>query len=61
MIESKDIQAIFNQVAIQVVTTVVMVLKEANAGSRSGTYTASLREVHRQKHSRPAPKQPLFN
>ena len=37
-----------------------MVLREADVGSRSGTGTSSLREVHIQRHGGPALKQPSF-
>ena len=46
--------------AIQTATTTVMLLREPGARSRSSTNTASLREVHRKRHGRPALKQPPF-
>ena len=56
MSEPKAIQTIVNQVAIQAVTAVVIMLREADAGPRSGTNTTNLREINRQRHSRPALK-----
>ena len=47
MVESKAIQVIVNQVAIQAATAVVMVLAEVDAGPMSHASTASLNKVHR--------------
>ena len=55
------IQSIFTQVAIQAVTAAAIEMRETDAGPLSGTNTAHLREVHRQRHGRPALKQPSFN
>ena len=59
MVESKAIQSIVNQVAIQGATAVVMALRAVDEGSRLGADTASLREAHRQRHGRPALEQSL--
>ena len=61
MAESEVIQAKVNQAAIQAASAVVIVLRDADAGPRSGGSTASLREAHRQRNDGPALKQPLFN
>ena len=58
--ESKAIQAIVNKAAIQAATAVVMALGEKVEGPRSATNMTSSREVHRQRHGRPALKQPSF-
>ena len=47
--------------AIQAAKTAVMAIREADAGLRSGTDTASLREEQRQRHGGPALKQQSFN
>ena len=52
MAESEAVQAIMNLVDIQAATA---------AELKSGSSTSSPREVHRQRHSRPAVKQLLFN
>ena len=41
MADSEGIQAIVNQVAVQAGTAIIMVLKVADMGSRTGTNTAS--------------------
>ena len=61
MTGSEAIQAIVNKPAIQATTAVVIALGEADAGPRSSANTACPREVHRQRHGRPALKQPLLN
>ena len=45
--ESKAIQRKVNQLAIQAATAMVMVLRDADAGPRSGACAASLRKVYR--------------
>ena len=61
MAESIATQAIVNHTVIQVATTVVMVLRDADEGPRSGASTPSLREEQRQRDGGPALKQPSFN
>ena len=61
MTESKAVQAIANQVIIQATSAAVVGLRETDEGLRWGTGTASLREVHRKWHGRPAVKQSSFN
>ena len=50
MAESKVIQAIANQAAVQAATAVVMAQRKEDAEPRSGTNTASPRVVHIQRH-----------
>ena len=61
MEESEGVQSLVTQVEIQTVMALVMVMRETEAGLISGTNTVILREAHRQKHGRPAMKQPSFN
>ena len=58
MTESEGIQAIVNQVAVQVVTTMMMVVKDAEVGPRPTTNTTSPRQP--QRHGRPALEKPSF-
>ena len=58
MAESEGIQAIVTQAAIQAVTAVMMVLRDADAGPRTAANTASLREPLRQKHGVPTLENP---
>ena len=44
MAESKSVQSVVNQVAIQATTAVMRLLKDADAGLRSATNAASPRE-----------------
>ena len=60
MAESEAIQTAVTQVAIQA-ATVAVVLREADTGPTSGAIMANAGEACRQKHGRPALKQPLFN
>ena len=46
------------QIGHSIATAMVIVMREADTESISGTNTASQREVHIQRHGRPAPKQP---
>ena len=61
MVESEDIQAIVNQVAVKAVTAVMVALRDTDAGPRTATNTASLRELPRQRHGTPALEKPSFN
>ena len=51
MLESEGIQAIFNQAAIQAVTTAIVVQRDANVGPWSAA-KASLRQPQRLRHGR---------
>ena len=42
-------------------TAVVMILREVDAGLRSGASIANLREMHRERYGRSALKQPSSN
>ena len=61
MVESKDIEAMVNQMGIQAATVVAMTLREAETGPGIGASTAGSREVHRQRHCKKVPEQPSFN
>ena len=59
--ESEAVQTVVIQVAIHTAITVVMVMRESDAGLASGTKAVSLEEVHRHRHGGLALRQPFFN
>ena len=56
MAEAEIIQSVVTQVAAQSATEAVMAMRDVDAGPISDANTASLREVHIQRHGRPALK-----
>ena len=61
MAESQGIQGIFNQVAIQAATALMIALTDPHVGPQPATNTTSQKKPQRQKHSRQAQEKPSFN
>ena len=60
MVESKEIQTVVNQAAIQAATAIMMMLRGADAKSQLAS-VANLREPQQMRHGRPALEKHWFN
>ena len=61
MVESEAIEVITNQVATKAVTAVMMTLRDTDMGSITAANITSLKEILRQRHSRPVLERLSFN